>query len=111
MDNEKELFFLNSLAGVTTVTEEVPTGWILDNIECTEPEDGCAGPCLIITEVPNGLTFDCVDAIAGLVSCTFTNVKLVTTPIPTLSEWGLIAMAGILGLVGFMVIRRRKVTV
>ena len=31
-------------------------------------------------------------------------------PIPTLSEWGLIAMAGILGLVGFMVMRRRKVT-
>jgi len=32
-------------------------------------------------------------------------------PIPTLSEWGLIAMAGILGLVGFMVIRRRKAAV
>ena len=31
-------------------------------------------------------------------------------PIPTLSEWGLIAMAGILGIVGFMVMRRRKVT-
>jgi len=31
-------------------------------------------------------------------------------PIPTLSEWGLIAMAGILGLVGFMVMRRRKVS-
>lgn len=30
--------------------------------------------------------------------------------IPTLSEWGLIAMAGILGIVGFMVIRRRQVT-
>jgi hypothetical protein len=30
--------------------------------------------------------------------------------VPTLSEWGLIAMAGILGTVGFMVIRRRKVT-
>ena len=28
--------------------------------------------------------------------------------VPTLSEWGLIAMAGILGLVGFMVIRRRQ---
>jgi hypothetical protein len=28
--------------------------------------------------------------------------------VPTLSEWGLMAMAGILGLVGFMVIRRRK---
>ena len=31
------------------------------------------------------------------------------TDVPTLSEWGLIAMAGILGLVGYMVIRRRKV--
>ena len=30
--------------------------------------------------------------------------------IPTLSEWELIAMAAILGIVGFMVIRRRKVT-
>jgi len=31
------------------------------------------------------------------------------TNVPTLSQWGLIAMAGILGIVGFMVIRRRKV--
>ena len=30
-------------------------------------------------------------------------------PIPTLSEWGLIAMSGILGIAGSMVIRRRKV--
>ncbi len=30
--------------------------------------------------------------------------------VPTLSEWGLIAMAGILGIVGFMIIRRRKVS-
>ncbi len=30
--------------------------------------------------------------------------------VPTLSEWGLITMAGVLGIVGFMVIRRRKVT-
>jgi len=34
----------------------------------------------------------------------------VITPIPTLSEWSLIAMAGILGIIGFMVIRRRKVS-
>lgn len=33
----------------------------------------------------------------------------VNTNIPTLSEWGLIAMAGILGIVGFIVVRRRKV--
>ncbi len=36
-------------------------------------------------------------------------VFLGQTGIPTLSEWGLIAMAGILGIVGFIVLRRRKV--
>ncbi len=30
--------------------------------------------------------------------------------VPTLSEWGLIAMAGVLGIVGFMVMRRKRVT-
>lgn len=34
----------------------------------------------------------------------------VVSNIPTLSEWGMIAMAGILGMAGFIVIRRRKVT-
>ena len=34
-----------------------------------------------------------------------------STSVPTLSQWGLIAMAGILGIVGLMVIRRRKATV
>ncbi|MEX0998965.1 MAG: IPTL-CTERM sorting domain-containing protein [Thermodesulfobacteriota bacterium] len=34
-----------------------------------------------------------------------------SSAIPTLSEWGLIAMASILGIVGFMFIRRKKVTV
>ncbi|MEM7009728.1 MAG: IPTL-CTERM sorting domain-containing protein, partial [Thermodesulfobacteriota bacterium] len=28
--------------------------------------------------------------------------------VPTLSEWGLIAMAGVLGLIGFAVLRRRQ---
>ena len=32
----------------------------------------------------------------------------IISPIPTLSEWGLISVAVILGIVGFMVIRRRK---
>jgi len=30
--------------------------------------------------------------------------------VPTISQWGLLAMAGILGLVGFMVMKRRKIT-
>ncbi|MCH7519899.1 MAG: IPTL-CTERM sorting domain-containing protein [Candidatus Dadabacteria bacterium] len=45
-----------------------------------------------------------IDGLAWLDDCG------VVATIPTLSEWGLIAMAGVLGIVGFMVIRRRKVT-
>ena len=37
-------------------------------------------------------------------------IPLKSNNIPTLSEWGLIAMASILGIAGFMVIRRRKAT-
>jgi len=37
-------------------------------------------------------------------------LPVLITPIPTLSQWGLVAMALIIGIVGFMVIRRRKVT-
>jgi hypothetical protein len=33
--------------------------------------------------------------------------QFVPSNVPTLSEWGLVAMAGVLGLVGFFVIRRR----
>ena len=33
------------------------------------------------------------------------------TNVPTLSEWGLIAMAGVLGIVGFMVIRRKRAAI
>jgi len=32
----------------------------------------------------------------------------IVRPIPTLSEWGLLAMAGVLGMVGFIAVRRRK---
>jgi len=37
------------------------------------------------------------------------SIPTVVTPIPTLSEWSLITMAGILGIIGYLVIRRRKV--
>jgi hypothetical protein len=37
-------------------------------------------------------------------------VTLAANPIPTLSEWGLIAMAGILGIFGLLAARRRKAT-
>lgn len=51
-----------------------------------------------------------VDVIGDLPPCidglAFT--PIVMSLVPTLSEWGLITMAVILGIVGFMVIRRRK---
>jgi len=51
----------------------------------------------------NGVDED-IDGLAWLEDCG------VVTTISTLSEWGLIATAGILGIVVFMVMRRRKVT-
>ena len=41
-------------------------------------------------------------AIEGVDPC-------VIPQIPTLSEWGLVALAGVLGIVGFIVARRRMV--
>ncbi|HBN26449.1 MAG TPA: hypothetical protein DD405_03150 [Desulfobacteraceae bacterium] len=50
--------------------------------------------------------------IGELPPCSDALVFFTSSPsnVPTLSEWGLIAMASILGIVGFMVARRRKVT-
>ncbi|HSC34138.1 MAG TPA: IPTL-CTERM sorting domain-containing protein [Thermodesulfobacteriota bacterium] len=65
---------------------------------CTPPND------------PNEILawFEVINRAFDTECATFTPV---TNPIPTLSEWGLIAMAGILGMIGlFAVMRRRKVT-
>lgn len=56
------------------------------------------GVATILGPTANGL-----DAIA------FTPV--ITRNVPTLSEWGLIAMAGVLGLIGLIAIRRRKAVI
>ncbi len=53
----------------------------------------------------NGLFYeweDCDEIVNQLVG--------VASSVPTLSEWGLIAMAGVLGIIGLLTIRRRKVT-
>jgi hypothetical protein len=46
----------------------------------------------------------------GIDRISFGEATAVVSQVPTLSEWGLIAMAGILGIIGFIVIRRRNVT-
>jgi len=94
------------------ITELVETGWTLESIECEQGEDNCGEggefiPCLNITinEDINSITAECLDTDTA--SCTFTNVP--SPPhIPTLSEWGLIATAGLLVIIGFLAIRKRQ---
>lgn len=52
------------------------------------------------------VTINTLEGSIDAVSCVAENVA----EVPTLSQWGLIAMAGILGIVGLMVARRRKIT-
>lgn len=98
---------------IVTVTEVAPPGWVLDSIECVEGDTNCGMgefiPCLTATVDGNSVTFECRDNDQA--SCVFTNVRVINENIPTLSEWGLITMAGLMGIVGlFIVMRRRKVT-
>lgn len=100
-DNNFELFIL--LGNVeATVVEEVPEGWMLDDIECSGAVD------VTITDVPNGKMFTCNES-DGTAQCTFNNSQLPRN-VPTLSKWGLIALAGVLGFIGLIVIRTRKAT-
>lgn len=86
-----------------TLTELPNRGWVLADKSCE------TGPGVMVTEVEGGFTFDCLspsDIVQG--ECTFVNVRAVA-PVPTLSEWGMIAAAAGLGLVGvFFAVRRKK---
>ena len=99
-----------SIDNTVTITEVLPEGWELANIECVQGVTNCGVeeflPCLniVINEETNSITATCLDDDEG--SCTFTNV-LPGRAVPTISQWGLIAVAIIIGAVGFMVIRRR----
>jgi len=75
--------------GVCVVDQEV---------DCLDTQ---SGELWVFDEVPTLSLCDNVPQCAA---------PAVVSAIPTLSQWGLMAMAGVLGIVGFMVIRRRKVT-
>ena len=82
------------------IIEEPLEGWRLVDIEC----DSAPG---VSTEIfQNGVTVRCLSE--GFITCTFVNATNVSN-IPTLSEWGMIAAAAGLGLVGlFFAVRRRR---
>jgi len=71
---------------------------------------GYHGLILVNSEVPI-LFASLIDGSGERIDSNKVKKIWVVRDIPTLSQWGLIAMASILGIVGFMVMRRRKVTV
>ena len=89
--------------GIDTIifTMAVPTNHV-DEITAEINSKDPAGDSITI----NNLFYEWVDCEELIPELTGGFIS----PVPTLSEWGLIAMAGILGIVGFMVMRRRKVT-
>ncbi len=76
-------------------------------ISCCQAEGKCTdsseGPflCRVEDVVENAFCDQ------GTGECTLIDTS---SNIPTLSEWGLIAMAGVLGIAGYVIIRRRKAT-
>lgn len=84
---------------ITEIIEDPLEGWQLADIDCS------GDPGLATTIFENGVSVRCLSE--GFISCTFTNVRV--SAIPTLSEWGMIAAAGGLALIGvFFAVRRRK---
>lgn len=57
----------------------------------------------------NGLTYEWIDC--ELLVAELNGVPLEPRPIPTLSQWGMIAMAGLIGIVGFIAVRKRAVSI
>ena len=84
------------------IVEEPPEGWFLDHVDC-EDLDG-----VIVEYIPGGVSVECVDPGETVATCTFFNAPTVRN-IPTLSQWGLVAAAVGLGLIGFIAYRRRAV--
>ncbi len=85
------------------VVEVALPDWVLADVDC-----GVSG--LEITPIRGGIFVEC-PAPGGSGTCTFINApeSISIRPIPTLSEWGMLAAAAGLGLAGaFYVLRRRK---
>ena len=90
--------------GAPVTITEIPTpGWTLADVICE------IGPGATVTEIEGGAIFQCLDPEGGFKGgCTFVNVRT-AAPIPTLSEWGMIAAAAGLTMVGvFFAVRRRR---
>ena len=93
-------FFLNG--DFVIITEKPQNGYKFGGITCESQ------PGIIVTQIPNGWTIECVDGDQGAAVCTVFNDPF-SNPIPTLSQWGMIAAVAGLGLIGvFYAVRKRK---
>ena len=101
-DGNTEVYIFDTIAGVFTQITDQQSG---DSFSPALNADGTR----IAFDSTSDLTGDNPDEHCQLFIQTCFDPNAPST-VPTLSEWGLIAMASILGIVGFMVARRRKVT-
>jgi len=81
-----------------------------DGFRCCEFEPGIACALAIGDEVVGEFEGAACNELTGLCSG-FEPEKDITRNVPTISQWGLIATAGVLGIIGLMVIRRKKASV
>jgi hypothetical protein len=89
----------NAPVGVYALTESSLTGYSAGSFSCS------GGGAL----AGNQLTISAADA-GNTITCTITNtftVPVLPTSIPTLSEWGMILLAGLMALLGLVQLRRR----
>jgi len=95
----------DSSAGLV-ITEDAIPGWQLDNVECDTSG-------INFSLIEGGVSLECVGIEGGFGDCSFTNVRGGSAAVvPSLSEWGMIAAAAGLVLVGvFFAVRRRKAVV
>jgi hypothetical protein len=83
------------------IVEDFFPGWILSDVECSD------APGVDVTSIEKGVALDCLEP--SEITCTFTNVSGLVSNVPTLSEWGMIAAAGGLALIGvFFALRKKK---
>ena len=83
-----------------------PSGLCASNVLgcCVFGQNDCEGISALSCEVSDG-QFE----LASCEEVAECNINVVKTPIPTLNQWGLIAMAGLLGLFSlFIIIRRHR---
>ena len=81
------------------IIEEPFEGWELVDIDCE------GDPGIVITLIEDGVSAHCQSQ--GFTICTFTNRRV--PAVPTMSEWGMMAAAGGLALIGvFFAVRRKR---